>query len=153
MGAKLGGEDDDAIVDINITPFVDIILVVLIIFMVTATYIVEKSIKVNLPDAATGEATESSSLAITLDANKQLYLNGEITTPANLRLAIQQAKQDAKIPDAEGKTKDVICLIGADHSVSHGDVVDIIDLVKQEGIAKFAINIDPKDPPPQTEAP
>ena len=54
----MGGDDDEGIVDINITPFVDIILVVLIIFMVTATYIVEESIKVNLPVVATGEATE-----------------------------------------------------------------------------------------------
>ena len=59
MAAKLGGDDDEGIVDINITPFVDIILVVLIIFMVTATYIVEESIKVNLPEAATGEARPS----------------------------------------------------------------------------------------------
>ncbi len=80
MAVKLGGDDDDAIVDINITPFVDIILVVLIIFMVTATYIVEQSIKVNLPDAATGEATESTSLAITMDAESNLYLNGEATS-------------------------------------------------------------------------
>ena len=137
MGAKLGGDDDEAIVDINITPFVDIILVVLIIFMVTATYIVEKSIKLNLPDAATGEATESTSLAISLDAEKQLFLDGNIITEAALRQAIQQAQNDTP------KGEDVICLIGADHSVSHGDVVHIIDLVKQEGISKFAINIDP----------
>ena len=62
MAAKLGGNDDDPIVDINITPLVDIILVVLIIFMVTATYIMEPSIKVSLPEAATGEATEALSL-------------------------------------------------------------------------------------------
>ena len=56
MGSKLGGSaDDDVIADINITPFVDIILVVLIIFMVTATTIVNSSIKVNLPEAATGD--------------------------------------------------------------------------------------------------
>ena len=67
----MGGDDDEGIVDINITPFVDIILVVLIIFMVTATYIVEESIKVNLPEAATGEATEDISLAISMDAAKQ----------------------------------------------------------------------------------
>ena len=140
MGSKLGGEDEDAIVDINITPFVDIILVVLIIFMVTATYIVEQSIKVNLPSAATGEPTESSSLAITLDASKQLFLNGEETTESQLRQAIQNAKttEAQKLPPGE-----VICLIGADHTVSHGDVVHLIDLVKQEGVAKFAINIDP----------
>ena len=80
MAAKLGGDDDEGIVDINITPFVDIILVVLIIFMVTATYIAEESIKVNLPEAATGEATEDISLAISMDATKQMYLDGEETT-------------------------------------------------------------------------
>ena len=77
MAAKLGGDDNDAIVDINITPFVDIILVVLIIFMVTAVDIVKQSIKVNLPEASTGESTEDSSLAITMDKDKQLMLNGE----------------------------------------------------------------------------
>ena len=140
MAVKLGGDDDDAIVDINITPFVDIILVVLIIFMVTATYIVEQSIKVNLPDAATGEATESTSLAITMDAESNLYLNGEATSEKALRIAIQQAKSEK---DDTGRPIDVVCLIGADHSISHGEVVGIIDLVKQEGVAKFAINIEP----------
>ena len=138
MAAKLGGDDDSPIVDINITPFVDIILVVLIIFMVTATYIVKQSIKVNLPDAATGDSSEDSSLAITLDENKQLFLNGEPTTEKQLRLTIQQEKKIAK-----EKKSDVICLIGADHQVSHGEVVRLIDIVKQEGVSKFAINIDP----------
>jgi biopolymer transport protein TolR len=146
MGSKLDDSDDEAIVDINITPFVDIILVVLIIFMVTATYIVEQSIKVTLPSAATGEPTESSSLAITLDANKQLYLNGEDTTEEKLRKAIQSAKLESK---KQTPPQDVVCLIGADHSVSHGDVVRIIDLVKQEGVAKFAINIDPIEDAPK----
>lgn len=144
MGSKLGGDDDDAIVDINITPFVDIILVVLIIFMVTATYMVEQSIKINLPDAATGEPTENSSLAITLDAQKNLYLDGEAITEDELRIAIQAAKKESAEKKASGAEHDVICLIGADHSVSHGDVVHIIDLVKQEGVSKFAINIDPQ---------
>jgi len=149
MAAKLGGDDDDVIVDINITPFVDIILVVLIIFMVTATYIVKQSIKVNLPEAATGEATEDSSLGITLDADRNMLLNGEPVTEAQLRAAIQDEKA---IAAAEGA--DVVCLIAADHSVSHGEVVKIIDLVKQEGVAKFAINIDPIDAPTEAaEAP
>jgi len=147
MTSKMGGEEEDGIVDINITPFVDIILVVLIIFMVTATYIVEQSIKINLPSAATGEPTESSSLAITLDAEKNLFLNGEDITEQELRKAIQNAKAESALKQPP---IDVICLIGADHSVSHGDVVRLIDLVKQEGIAKFAINIDPnKEAPTQ----
>jgi biopolymer transport protein TolR len=138
MAVKLGGDDDEGIVDINITPFVDIILVVLIIFMVTATYIVEESIKVNLPEAATGEATEDVSLAISMDASKKLYLDGEETTESQLRKRLQN-----ELLDAKSNKVDVICLIGADKTVSHGDVIHIIDLVKQEGVTKFAINIDP----------
>ena len=138
MASKLGGGDDEAIVDINITPFVDIILVVLIIFMVTATYIVQESIKVNLPEAATGEATEDSSLAITIDAQGLLYMDGEPIDKPTLRAKISTERQLAQNNGA-----DVVCLIGADHAVSHGEVVAIIDLVKQEGVSKFALNIEP----------
>jgi biopolymer transport protein ExbD len=133
MGARLSGSDDDGITDINITPFVDIILVVLIIFMVTATYIVAPSIKVNLPDAATGENTEQSSLGLTLTAEGKLYLNGEVVTEDHLREVIRSEK---------ARNKDVVCLIAADKTVMHGDVVHLIDVVRQEGVAKFAINID-----------
>ena len=134
MAAKLGGGSDDAITDINITPFVDIVLVVLIIFMVTATYIVAPAIKVNLPEAATGESTDSSSLGLTLAADGQLYLNGEAISEPDLRAFIQQEKS---------QVEEVTALIAADSTVDHGRVVWLIDLVKQEGVAKFAINIDP----------
>ena len=144
MGAKLGGDDEEAIVDINITPFVDIILVVLIIFMVTATYIMEQSIKVKLPDAATGEPTEESSLAITMDAERSLYLDGEPITEEGLRAALQAAKKESRKKNDAGEKHEVKCLISADHTVPHGDFVGIIDLIRQEGISKYFINIDPQ---------
>jgi biopolymer transport protein ExbD len=140
MGVKLDGGDDDVISDINITPFVDIILVVLIIFMVTATYIVAPSIKVTLPDAATGDGTEESSLGLTLAADGTLYLNGEEVNEGKLRMVIREER---------ARSKDVVCLIAADKTVMHGDVVGLIDLVKQEGVARFAINIEPVDLPGQ----
>lgn len=134
MGAKFGG-DDDVIADINITPFVDIILVVLIIFMVTATTIVDSSIKVTLPDAATGEPTETTSLGLTLTTDGKMLLDGEeITTEALV----------ARLDAAKAGSEDVVCLIGADKGVAHGRVVWLIDLIRSRGIAKFAINIDPK---------
>lgn len=136
MGGKIGG-DDDLIADINITPFVDIILVVLIIFMVTATTIVESSIKVTLPDAATGEATESTSLGLTLTKDGGLMLDGEPVDAEQLKVAIRAAKATSK--------EDVVCLIAADKEVAHGRVVWLIDLVKAEGVAKFALNIDKAD--------
>ncbi len=138
MGIRLDGGDDDVITDINITPFVDIILVVLIIFMVTATYIVAPSIKVTLPDASTGDGTEESSLGLTLAADGTLYLNGEEVTEQRLRTVIREEME---------RTTDVVCLIAADKTVMHGDVVGLIDLVKQEGVARFAINIEPVELP------
>lgn len=139
MASKLGGGEDEPIVDINITPLVDIILVVLIIFMVTATYIVSPSIKVTLPDAATGEPTETSSLGIHLGADGEISLDGESLSEQELRDIVRaEAERD----------EDTVCLIAADTAASHGQVVSIIDLVRQEGIAKFAININPSDSAP-----
>lgn len=132
-GSKLGG-DDEPMTEINILPLVDIILVVLIIFMVTTSYIVSPSIKVNLPDAATGDATAPSSLGITVSANGALALDGVETTEPDLRAAVRKAKAE---------NADVVCLIAGDKDARHGDVTHVIDLVKQEGVAKFAINIEP----------
>jgi biopolymer transport protein ExbD len=137
-GGKLGGGgDDEPMVDINIVPLVDIVLVVLIIFMVTATVITSPSIKVNLPDAATGESTEPSSLGITVGPRGELLLDGSPVTEAQLRGAVREAK---------AKNKDVVCLIAGDKDAKHGDVTHVIDLVKQEGVVKFAINVDPAAP-------
>ena len=132
-GSKIGGEDEP-LTDINILPLVDIILVVLIIFMVTTSYIVAPSIKVNLPDAATGDATPPSSLGISVLANGALALDGDPITEPALRAAVRVAKAD---------NADVVCLIAGDKDARHGDVTHVIDLVKQEGVAKFAINIEP----------
>lgn len=139
MASKLGGDDDELVSDINITPFVDIILVVLIIFMVTATAIVRQAIEVKLPEAATGSTAEELSLAISIDAQRKWYLDGEPTDPTRLRAALKAARAE--------KGEAVVCLLAADHTVPHGDVVRVIDLIKQEGIAKFAINVDPVPAP------
>ena len=143
MGAKLGGDEDAPIVDINVTPLVDIVLVLLIIFMVTATYIVKPSIKVNLPEAATGEPTESSSLGLHLSVDGQLSLDGETISETDLR---------ATLRSEVAKNSEVVCLIAADKDVSHGEVVGLMDLIRQEGVARFAINIQPKDTPAPPEA-
>ena len=75
--------------------------------------------------------------ALALSADGRLLLDGQPTTEPALREAVRAAKE---------KNKDVICLIAGDKDARHGDVTHIIDLVKQEGVAKFAINIDPLPP-------
>ena len=77
-------EEEEAITGINVTPLVDITLVLLIIFMVTTSYIVNTSIEVNLPKAATGRETRPTSLAVTLTREGQLYLNGRPVSPDTL---------------------------------------------------------------------
>ena len=67
MAGKLSGNDDEPISEINIVPFVDIILVVLIIFMVTTPFIMKPSLNVNLPQASTGDETAPSELSISVN--------------------------------------------------------------------------------------
>jgi biopolymer transport protein ExbD len=135
-GAASQFEDDDSgrmITDINVTPLVDVTLVLLIIFMVTTSLIVNPSIKVDLPKAVTGNDQARTTLALTLTKDGQLYLNGERTDEA------QVAKQiAAELP----KNPDLQAVIAADTVVSHGSVVHIIDFVKRAGVRKFAINVD-----------
>jgi biopolymer transport protein ExbD len=124
--------DDEIISDINITPFVDVTLVLLIIFMVTATYIVAQSIPLDLPEAATGEDIVTT-LAVSITADGTIYVDGEKSSDAHLSKTITDTQKD---------NDDVRVVIAADQKVTHGKVVHIIDLVRQLGVSKFAINID-----------
>ena len=135
-GAASQFQDDDSgrmITDINVTPLVDITLVLLIIFMVTTTYIVNPSIKVDLPKAVSGSDQVRTTLALTLTKDGQLYLNGDRTDEAKVLKQIA-----AELP----KNPDLQAIIAADKVVPHGSVVHIIDFVKRAGVRKFAINVD-----------
>ena len=127
-------DDDDAMITgINVTPLVDIVLVLLIIVMVTATYIVKEAIEVELPRAAhSGEAT-GTTLAIILTKEGDIYLNGTKAEESELR---------TRAHEAVAANGDVRAIISADKNSLHGAVVHIIDVVKGEGISKFAINIE-----------
>ncbi len=127
-------EDEDAITGINVTPFVDVMLVLLVIFMVTATYIVNQSIQVKLPKAATGEDAGSTNLAFVLDKESNLYMDGVpilIDTLGDLILAKKKSE-----------TKSLQALITADEKTPHGAVVKLIDVVRKNGITEFAINVE-----------
>jgi biopolymer transport protein ExbD len=135
MAAKIGSDSDDAIAEINIVPFVDIILVVLIIFMITTPYIVKPSININLPKAASGEETAPSQLTISVAADGRTMLNGKDATDEEITEFSKGAV--ANKPEMQA-------IISADKDVPHGRVITVIDLVKSAGITKFAITIDKK---------
>lgn len=130
-------DSDDAISSINVVPLVDIILVVLIIFMVTAPMIMKPSINVNLPKAASGDKTAPGGLTITLTTDGRVLLNGEVSDNEKIKLQAQSELQ---------KNPEVQAIISADREVPHGQVVAMIDLVKQIGVKKFAISIEKASP-------
>jgi biopolymer transport protein ExbD len=127
------GADGGMISGINVTPLVDVTLVLLIIFMVTATYIVKQAIEVDLPRAANaGEAT-GTTLNVVLTKNGETFIDGSRRSERGLRDAAHVAV---------GKDRGARAIISADKNALHGAVVRVLDLIKGEGIAKFAINIE-----------
>ena len=120
------------IVGINVTPMVDVVLVLLVIMMVTATYIVAQSFNVDLPKTATSDEPAPSPLVVTLAKNDQVLFNDVPVTEAELKQRLSVAAQG---PDAN-------LVISADRDVHHGSVMHVIDLAKLAGITKFALNVE-----------
>ncbi len=133
MAMKRGGDSDDAIADINVVPLVDIILVVLIIFMVTAPMIMKPSLNVNLPKAASGDKSTQTLLNFTISVNGSVSLNGS---------AVDEGTIQSKAKEAATQNPDIQAVIAADKDVPHGTVVHILDLIKLSGVKRFAISID-----------
>jgi biopolymer transport protein ExbD len=119
-------DDEDGITGINVTPLVDIMLVLLIIFMVASNYIVQESIEVKLPKAATGEETDTKnqSIALILKADGSLFLDGKATTMEEIA---QRSKALASVENAQA-------LIAADRATSHGEVIKLIDWIRANGL-------------------
>jgi biopolymer transport protein TolR len=140
VASSISTDDDEMISGINVTPLVDITLVLLIIFMVTTSYIVRQSIDVNLPRAANGGETVGQTMMVVIHADGSLFIDGSPMDEAQLRERAHQAK--AKDADAKA-------LIAADTDARHGAVIHVIDLLKTEGINKFGLNIEKE----ATEAP
>jgi biopolymer transport protein ExbD len=133
MGGAAKQDEDDMITSINVTPLVDIVLVLLIVLMVTSSYLVNKAINVELPKAATGEAT-TPTMSISIDLNGKLFLDGNPIDAPELR---------SRVHDAYEKDSDVKAIISADGRVKHAEVVSVIDLLRREKVTKFAINTSP----------
>src|SRR5262245_43171351 len=122
MAGKVGGGDEDMMADINVTPFVDIVLVLLIILMVTSAEIVRASIKVDLPTAASGGETVESTLNLVITKEAEIYMDGAKATEAEIIEKIRQEKINNPKLQA---------VIAADKGVVYGTVVHVIDIVKQ----------------------
>ncbi len=136
-------DDTEEITGINVTPMVDVMLVLLIIFMVTANFIVRETVEVDLPRAAHGGETVQGLVNVVLDREGKLYFDGAEVNDAQLRVRIDEALT---------RDKDTRAIISADQSLEYGRVMRLIDVVKGQGIAKFALNIEKDVAPAATPA-
>jgi biopolymer transport protein ExbD len=128
----------------NVTPLVDIVLVLLIIFMVTAKLIVSKSVPLDLPKAATGTDVQTVfSIVLASDGTTQVDSKNV-------------ANDDAIFPLAKGardKNPELRAVIKADSAVPHGRVIHVLDLLKQAQVAKIAFGVQPVAPVVPAPAP
>lgn len=131
--AATGDDDDDLISGINVTPLVDVVLVLLIIFMVTATYIVRAAIEVDLPRAAHGGEAVGTVLSVVVTKANEVYLDGVLLSEDEL---VRRTRA------AVAKDADTRVVISADRAALHGAVVRVIDLVKGAGATRFAIHVE-----------
>lgn len=130
----MGGSGDDmhAISEINVTPFVDVVLVLLVIFMVTAPMLVREQMNVNLPKAQAGEKSAAVALSIIISKEGAVMFGDRPIALDQIEVAIKEAI--AKDPSAQA-------VISADQDTKHGDVVHVMDIIKRAGLTKFAIQI------------
>ncbi len=140
MAGLSPGGDDDVISAINITPFVDVVLVLLIILMVTSTAIVKASLKVDLPKAASAGASVDSTLNVVLTSDGKVMLDGVEVDEETLAATVRRERA------ANDKVQAVIA---ADKAVPYGQVVHLIDVVKTNGVTSFALNIERVKTPAQ----
>lgn len=139
-GFKLD-KDDTLIADINVTPFVDVILVLLIIFISTSTVIVRTALDLDIPVAANADQVEASPvLSILLNEKNQISLNGKAVNKTRLDQLLRQEVSRRKQKSSAGKKDPVQVLISARGEHPFQSVVDLIDLVKGTGVNGIALN-------------
>ena len=126
-------EDDDIITGINVTPLVDVTLVLLIIFMVTASFIVAPAVKVELPQVSKAEEPPPRSLHFLIDLTGAIHVNDKRVEEGAIPALVQ--KEVAANPDVQ-------VLLSADKKVPYGEVIHLLDLVRSGGVKKFAISVE-----------
>jgi biopolymer transport protein ExbD len=132
--------DDGVFAEINITPLTDIFLVLLIIFMVTSSVIVNQGagaakagLKVNLPKGSAADVMPASTdLSVAVLSDGRVVLSGNVATTDELKKALDEARK---------KNPNTLVVIQADEGVPHGRVVEVMELAKGAGLAQLAIGV------------
>ncbi len=132
MTAHPSDDNDDMITSINITPMVDVVLVLLVIFMIAAPTLYNNSIQVELPNAKSGKKSEKVTLKFVLMKDGKIFLDKREISQSEISSLLKKILLSDPKADA---------IIEADRSLTHGTVVEFIDQLKEAGIQRFAISV------------
>jgi len=146
MAGASQGDNDEGFNDINIVPFVDIVLVLLIIFMVTTEFIrqdqaeiqkaLPKNVPIELPKAASSEESNKSLMSIALNRAGDLYLNGERSSLDGVKARIAEFKRNGTKLQA---------FVAADERLTHGAVLTVVDTLRLLGVSDVGLNTKPME--------
>ena len=130
------GASDGLFAEINMVPFNDVLLVLLVIFMLTATFLVAGAgIEISLPEARTAAPVERRQVLIVVDRTGKVFVEG------------REAKVDeipALLSRLAGKRPDVVAVVAADRAVPYGRVVEVLDAVRLSGLRYIALAAQPE---------
>ena len=135
MAGGASQDADEAITGINVTPLVDVTLVLLIIFMVTTKIVMNQTVPLDLPKAATGTSDVQVVFSIVLAADGRAMVDSQAIP--NDDAILQLARE------AAAAHSDLRAVIKADASVTHGRVIHVLDLLKQAKVNKIAFGVTP----------
>ncbi len=154
-------DDSDLIVGINVVPLVDIVLVLLIVFMATASLVVKPAIDMELPSASTGDSKERNQFSLLLGKDGAVVIGDRQVDEARIadelerefdaykerkRAALEEGGQRLSETQLTALARsELTMIIQADVAVSHGRVIGFIDMARKTGILKYAFNVDPSE--------
>ncbi len=138
MGAKPissdavdGVGDEEIVAEINVTPLTDIFLVLLIIFMVTSSVIVDEGKNIDLPDATVSEETDAKGVTVSMSSEGEVLVNDVVAEPGSLLRLLEVAIE---------KADDKIVILRGDASIALGRAVNVLDLAQRAGAKGIAIS-------------
>jgi biopolymer transport protein ExbD len=129
-------EESPGITDINVTPFVDVVLVILVVFIVTAKLIVARGVDIDKPKASTGGDVQST-LRISVTETGELFVNGD-------KFA-SDAEAIARVKQLAATTTKPKAIIAGSRKGAYGNVMRAIDIVQQAGVTGIALENVPLD--------
>lgn len=124
--------DDEEIGNINITPLVDILLVLLVIFMVTANFLKKESININLPKVAAADPNVAQSVQITLTKDGQLLMEGLNTT---------EEKMISELANEVKYRPNMRVTLSADEKLPYGAIAKAMGLIRKSGVSRIALSV------------